>query len=122
MLSWHRVIIGMISIVMVTFSPSRYLMASEHQDQTPEYRIEQSLPEHSKLKQGAKVFGEEHQSDFLVATVKVSKEGYVPSGVEIRARISPSLFTAKIPWDVLPQLEQDPTVLAIEPSYNLRSY
>ena len=57
-----------------------------------------------------------------MATVRVSEEGYVPSGVEVRTWISPLIFTANIPGEILEQLEQDPAVVAIEPVYNLRSY
>jgi hypothetical protein len=56
-----------------------------------------------------------------VATVRVSQEGYVPSGVEVRTWIGLSIFTANISKGILAQLEQDPLVVSIEPVYDLRS-
>jgi hypothetical protein len=58
----------------------------------------------------------------VVATVKVAQAEYVPAGIEIRTRISPSIFTANIPREILHRLEQDPEVISIEPAHNLKSY
>jgi predicted DNA-binding transcriptional regulator len=97
-------------------------MSSDNQDNTSEYRVEYVTPENSKLRMSEEAFRKLDQEAFLVATVKVSQEGYVPPGIEVRTWIGPLIFTANIPREVLEQLEQDPAVVTIEPVYNLRSY
>ncbi len=97
-------------------------MSSGQQDNTANYRVEQVTPKYSKLRLNAEALRKLERKEPLVATIKVAQQGYVPSGVKIRARISPLIFTANIPRQVLAQLEQDPAVVAIEPVYNLRSY
>ena len=98
-------------------------MSSSQQDNTANYRVEHVTPKYSKLRLSGEALRKLDREEPLVATIKVSQQGYVPSsGVEVRARISPLIFTANIPHKVLAQLEQDPAVVAIEPVYNLRSY
>lgn len=119
---WQKVI-GLAAAILVVACPlSSDAMSSHNQDKSPDYRVEYRMPEGTKLKSGEEVLDEQNQDVFLVATIKVSEAGYIPAGVEVRARISPLIFTANIPPEVLPQLEQDPIVLAIEPAQNLRSY
>ena len=107
-------------IIVLLFS--KYAMTSGKQDNTSKYKVEYVNPENSKLQLSGESLKDLRQEDPLVATVKVSQEGYVPSGVEVRARISPLIFTANIPLNVLEQLQQDPAVVAIEANYKLRSH
>ncbi|MBE9167137.1 hypothetical protein IQ238_06175 [Pleurocapsales cyanobacterium LEGE 06147] len=96
-------------------------MSSNKQDNNSKYRVEYVTPKPSKLRLSGEALRKLDREESLVATVKVSQEGYVPSGVEVRTWISPLIFTANIPCEVLEQLEEDPAVVAIEPVYNLRS-
>ena len=75
-----------------------------------------------RLRLSGKSLKKLNQEGSFITTVRVSQKGYVPSGVEVRTWISPSIFTANIPFEALGELEQDPAVVAIEPVYNLRSY
>ncbi|NJM70967.1 MAG: hypothetical protein HC862_12475 [Scytonema sp. RU_4_4] len=97
-------------------------MSSDQHDNTSKYRVEYVPPENSKLKLSGEALRQLNQEAFLVATVKVAKEGYIPSGIEIRTWISSSIFTANIPREILARLEGDPAVVSIEPVYKLRSY
>ena len=45
--------------------------------------------------------------------VRVSAEGYVPPGIAVRARISPTLFTADVTAAELQRLQGDETVASI---------
>ena len=49
----------------------------------------------------------------MAVTVKVAEEGYVPSGVNVRAQISPNLFTATVTEKDLHRLEEDPRVVSL---------
>lgn len=118
---WHKTIIVIASMLILTLAPFKYTMSSDKQDNTSQYRVEYVTPDNSKLRLSGEAFRELNQEAFLVATVKVAKEGYVPSGVEIRTWISPSIFTANIPYEILEGLEDDPAVVAVEPVYKLRS-
>ena len=97
-------------------------MSSDEQNDTAKYRVEYVTPEYSKLRLSGKSLKKLNQEGSFITTVRVSQKGYVPSGVEVRTWISPSIFTANIPFEALGELEQDPAVVAIEPVYNLRSY
>jgi hypothetical protein len=122
MKGWYKAIIVIASMLIVVLSLSKYAMSSNKQDNTSKYRVEYITPKHSKLRLSGEALRKLDREEPLVATVKVSQEGYVPSGVEVRTWISPSIFSANIPPEVLAQLEEDPAVVAIEPVYNLRSY
>lgn len=117
---WHRGIIVIASMLMIALPLSKYAMSSDKQDNTSKYRVEYVTPEKSKLQLSGEALRDLNQEGFLVATVKVSQEGYVPSGVEVRTWISPSIFTANIPHEVLDRLHDDPAIVAIEPTYKLR--
>lgn len=119
---WHKAIIVVVSMLILVFPNSKYAMSSDQHDNTSKYRVEYVPSESSKLKLSGEAFRELNQEAFLVATVKVTKERYVPSGVEIRTWISPLIFTANIPHEILERLEDDPAVVTIEPVYKLRSY
>jgi hypothetical protein len=119
---WYKAIIVIVSTLIVVFPISKYAMSSDQHDNTSKYRVEYVPPESSKLKISGEVLGDLNQESFLVATVKVAKEGYVPSRVEVRTWISPLIFTANIPREILDRLESDPAVVSIEPVYKLRSY
>lgn len=116
----HRAIIVIASMLIVALPLSKYAMSSDNQDNTSKYRVEYVTPEHSKLRLSREALRESHQAEPLMATVKVSQAGYVPSGVQVRTWISPSIFTANIPREILDQLQNDPAVVAIEPTYKLR--
>jgi hypothetical protein len=121
MKKWYGAIIVIASILLVVFPLAKYVMSSDKQDNTSKYRVEYVTPQPSKLRLSGEALRKLNREEPLLATVKVSQEGYVPSGVEVRTKISPFIFTANIPYEVLEQLEQDPAVVAIEPVYNLRS-
>lgn len=53
------------------------------------------------------------------AILRVTEEGYVPSGVTVRARIDGTLFTASFPEELLATLELDVKVASIEVSKRL---
>ncbi len=118
----HKVIIIIVATFILVFYITTYAMSSDQHDNISKYRVEYVTPESSKLKLSAKNLRELNPEAFLVATVKVAKEGYVPSGVEIRTRVSSLIFTAKIPREILGRLESDSAVVSIEPAYKLRSY
>jgi hypothetical protein len=117
---WHKAIIVIASMLITILPLSKYAMSSDKQDRSSEYRVQYVTPKHSKLRLSAEAMRELDRANPLVATVKVSQEGYVPSGIEVRTRIAPSIFTANIPLEILEKLENDPAVVAIEPVYNLR--
>ena len=119
---WYKAIILIALILIVVVPLAKYVMSPDQQDNTANYRVEQVTPKYSKLRLSGEALRNLDREEPLVATIKVSQKGYVPSGVEVRARISPLIFTANIPYEVLAQLEQDPAVVAIEPVSNLRSY
>lgn len=122
MKGWYRAIIVIASMLIIVLPLDKYAMSSEKQDNTSKYRVEYVTPKPSKLRLSGETLRKLDREDPLVATVRVSQEGYVPYGVEVRARISPSIFTANISPKVLEKLEEDPAVVAIEPVDNLRSY
>ncbi len=119
---WHKAIIVIVSTLILVLPISKYAMSSDKHDNTSQYRVEYVPPGNSKLKLSGEALRDLNREAFLVATVKVSTEGYVPSGVEIRTQVSPSIFTANIPREILNRLEDDPNVVSIEPVYKLRSY
>jgi hypothetical protein len=117
---WYKAIILVASILILVLS-TKYIMSSGQQDNTSKYRVEYVTPQPSKLRLSGESLRNLNREEPLVATVKVSQEGYVPAGVEVRTKISPFIFTANIPYELLAQLEQDPAVVVIEPVYDLRS-
>lgn len=119
---WYKAIILIALILIVVVPLAKYVMSSDQQHNIANYRVEQVTPKYSKLRLSGETLRKLDREEPLVATIKVSQKGYVPSGVEIRARISPLIFTANIPYEILERLEQDPAVVAIEPVSNLRSY
>jgi hypothetical protein len=50
----------------------------------------------------------------LTAVVEVTKPGYRPSGVDVRAVITDTLFTAVVRPSALAGLDQDPHVVSVE--------
>lgn len=120
MKKWYRAIIVIASMLIVALPFYKSAMPLDEQNNTSKYRVEYVTPEHSKLKLSGELSEEPNQEARLVATIKVSQEGYVPPGVEVRAWISPLIFTAVIPYEVLNQLQQDPAIVVVEPAYKLR--
>lgn len=55
----------------------------------------------------------------FLAVIEVGREGYVPSCVALRTRISPFLFTARVEPPALQKLQSDTEVVAIAPSQPL---
>lgn len=51
--------------------------------------------------------------------LKVRTPGYVPPGVDVRARVSPTLLTVTATRSVVRGLETDPEIVAISPSTKL---
>ncbi|MDX2150107.1 MAG: hypothetical protein SFV54_05195 [Bryobacteraceae bacterium] len=56
----------------------------------------------------------------VTAIVKVTRAGYVPEGVTVRARIDEEMFTASLPARLLAQVRSDPLVASIEESEPLQ--
>lgn len=120
---WYQAIIVIaIASISVLSLLAKSAMSSDPHDNTSKYRVEYVSPENSKLKLSDEALTTSDQEQMLVATVKVAQAEYVPAGIEIRTRISPSIFTANIPREILHRLEQDPNVISIEPAYKLKSY
>lgn len=122
MKGWHKAIIVIVSALILILPTPRYVMSSNKQNNIPQYRVEYVKPGNSKLKLNGETLRELSQEAPVVATVKVSTEGYIPSGVKVRTQVSPSIFTASISHEVLDHLEGDPCVVSIEPVYKLKSY
>jgi hypothetical protein len=120
MKGWYRAIMVIASTLIVVLALPPYAMTSDKQVNTSQYRLEYVTPKTSKLRLTGEALRKLNGEEAIVATVKVSLEGYVPSGLEVRTRISPSIFTANIPPEIWERLEQDPAVMSIEPAYNLR--
>ena len=116
---WHQAIIVIVLMLIAVLPISKYAMSSNEYDNTSKYRVEYVTPKSSKLKLSGEFLRELNQEAFLVATVKVANEGYVPSGIEVRTWISPLIFTANIPREILDRLEGDPAVVSIETAYKL---
>ncbi|PLZ27689.1 hypothetical protein CBP27_14970 [Fischerella thermalis WC542] len=49
----------------------------------------------------------------IAVTVKVAEDGYIPNFVNLRAQISPKLFTATVTETDLHRLEADPRVISL---------
>ena len=60
-------------------------------------------------------------ADAVEVIVKVHEPNYVPSGVTVRAQISPVLFTTVVPGADLKSLEEDPGVHSVSVSQKLRT-
>jgi hypothetical protein len=60
--------------------------------------------------------------DSVVKTIiKVREPMYVPPGVEVRARIDETMFTATCRADVLQRLERDPKVESVALAQRIRT-
>lgn len=53
------------------------------------------------------------EDDYVAAILKVSKEGYVPEGVNLRKQIDDTLFTADVNLQTLKSLEDDSNVSSV---------
>lgn len=96
-------------------------MASDKQNSTTRYRV-RSIPRQSpKLRLRTESYRQENPNDLLAATIKVAHEKYVPPGVQVRAWVSPFIFTANVYQQSLAALEKDLEVVAIETTQSLRS-
>ena len=58
--------------------------------------------------------------DEIAVVIKVKQADYVPAQVREVARVSPVLFTGRIRNEGLAALEQDPNVISVEISQNLK--
>lgn len=117
---WRKVVVLSLLFLILLVPNWNPAMSSEPQNNSSKYKIESVAPEHSKLRLSGEALQLLNQESFLLATVKVAKEGYIPAGIEIRALISPFIFTAKIPRERLAQLEHDPAVVSMELVSTLR--
>jgi hypothetical protein len=54
------------------------------------------------------------------AIVCVERDGYVPAGVKVRARIDATMLTGEMPASLLPRLENDPLVASVAVSRRVR--
>lgn len=122
MQEWYKAIIIVVATSIFVLPIPKYAMSSDSHENTSKYRVEYVSPESSKLKLSGEALRALNREDFLVATLKVAKEGYIPTGIEVRTWISKSIFTANIPREILECLDDDPAVISIEPAYKLRSY
>lgn len=119
---WYKAIIIVVATSIFVLPIPKYAMSSDPHENTSKYRVEYVSPENSKLKLSGEALRALNREDFLVATVKVAKEGYVPPGIEVRTWINQSIFTGNIPREILERLDEDPAVVSIEPAYKLRPY
>ena len=94
----------------------------EQDNRSSKYKIEYINPGAKKLNLSQEAFEQLDQNDLITATIKVALPGYIPHRVEVRAQISPEIFTANIHYSVLQQLQDDPEVISIQPTSNLRSF
>lgn len=87
------------------------------------------MPDHSKKMTSAGLkkleatatAGRSWEPDQLVEVIiKVKDDGYVPPGVDVRARIDDRMFTATSPFAAVAALEDDPQVLSVAVSRPLR--
>jgi hypothetical protein len=62
----------------------------------------------------------EHTPGPVEMIVKVKEKNYVPSGVKVRSRIDPMMFTCEAPAETLERLEDDPKVTSVAVSRPLR--
>jgi hypothetical protein len=56
----------------------------------------------------------------ITAIIKVRTAGYVPSGVQVRSRISDDLITADFPATLLDKIQADEQVVSVEHNKPLR--
>lgn len=59
-------------------------------------------------------------TDPVTAIIRVAEPLYVPHHVQVRARVSPLIFTAQFPADALEEIEADEKVESISLSRPLR--
>ena len=59
-------------------------------------------------------------NEVVEAILKVRIPGYVPQGVDVRARIDATMFTVALPARVLQQIEADSNVISVALSKRLR--
>ncbi len=57
----------------------------------------------------------------LLAVVRVASDGYVPSCIALRTRLTPQIFTAFVQPDALARLEEDARVLSVSSGRPLRN-
>jgi hypothetical protein len=50
----------------------------------------------------------------LTAVIEVTEPGYRPSGVDVRAVVTDTLFTGRVRPSALAELDQDPRVVSVE--------
>jgi len=53
------------------------------------------------------------EGEVFAVIIEVNEANYLPSGIELRSRISPFIFTANLSKSYLHKLEQDPKVESI---------
>lgn len=58
--------------------------------------------------------------EVVEAILKLKTAGYVPTGVDVRARLDATMITGTFPARVLEQIEADPNVLSVALSKRLR--
>jgi hypothetical protein len=87
-------------------------------DRDPVWRLEvepQSAPgQHRKVRTRAGLDPQRATDEPLTAVVEVTEPGYRPAGIDVRAVITETLFTARIRPSTLAALDRDPRVLSIE--------
>ena len=85
------------------------------------YRVvKMAKPKYDKLELGAARSAHANLEEVpFLAIIEVDREGYVPSCVALRMRISPFLFTARVEPPALQKLQADDAVVAIAPSQPL---
>ncbi|MGD9892762.1 MAG: hypothetical protein AB7R89_26495 [Dehalococcoidia bacterium] len=59
-------------------------------------------------------------SDRVAVVMRVSEESYVPAGVAVRARISPTIFTAELTREEIDRLQRDPKLVSIGTARDVR--
>jgi hypothetical protein len=98
------------------------MSSPDKDDRSPKYSVRHISHENSLRKVRGHFYGELDEESIIAVIVEVSQEEYIPPDVIRRARISPTIFTANIPYKALDRLENDDAVVAIELPRRLQPY
>ncbi len=109
-------------VVKITLFFSRYTMSLDNQNSPKKYQVRSVPSKSAKYSLRPQSCQQKNPNELLAATIKVAREKYVPPGVQVRAWISPCIFTANIYRQSLDALKNDREVVTIETSQNLRSF
>lgn len=106
---------------MVVISPNNFMSEQQQDNRNSQYQIKYMKLDAEKTQLSQASLEQLEHNNLITATIKVARPGYVPQGVEVRAQISPKIFTANLRSAVLEKLQNDPEVISIQPAKHLRS-